>query len=114
MGHHQGVTAYPAARNAGGSRFWGRDFRIRAVDGVTDVHHVHAWSLTSGMNVFSSHVCVRAWSEVERVLSEVIRLLRDRYNLYFSTTQIVTGRAHLRTPFANAQSVCRLLLEKNT
>src|SRR3546814_8594075 len=88
MGHHQGVTAYPAARNAGGSRFWGRDFRIRAVDGVTDVHHVHAWSLTSGMNVFSSHVCVRDWSEGERVLSEVSRLLRDRYNIYFSTTQI--------------------------
>src|SRR3546814_3381271 len=35
---------------------------IRAVDGVTDVHHVHAWSLTSGTNLFSSHVRVRSWS----------------------------------------------------
>lgn len=61
---------------------------IRAVDGVTDVHHAHAWSLTSGVNVFSSHVRVRSWAEAERVLVDVSRLLRDRFNIYFSTTQI--------------------------
>lgn len=61
---------------------------IRAVDGVTDVHHVHAWSLTSGMNLFSSHVCVRSWSEGERVLQEVSTLLRDRFKIYFSTIQV--------------------------
>ncbi len=61
---------------------------IRAVDGVTDVHHVHAWSLTSGTNLFSSHVRVRSWSEGERVLGEVNRLLRERFGVYFSTTQI--------------------------
>lgn len=61
---------------------------IRHVDGVTDIHHVHAWSLTSGTNLFSSHVCVRSWAEGERVLREVNRLLRDRFGVYFSTTQI--------------------------
>lgn len=63
---------------------------IRQVDGVTDVHHVHAWSLTSGVNVFSSHVCVRDWVEGERVLREVSRLLREQFKIYFSTTQIET------------------------
>lgn len=61
---------------------------IREVDSVTDVHHVHAWSLTSGVNVFSSHVCVRSWEEGERVLRDVSRLLRERFRIYFSTTQI--------------------------
>src|SRR3546814_9615367 len=61
---------------------------IREVEGVTDVHHVHAWSLTSGRNVFSSHVCVRNWQEGERVLRQVNDLLRDRFKVYFSTTQI--------------------------
>jgi cobalt-zinc-cadmium efflux system protein len=60
-------------------------WRIR---GVTDVHHAHAWSLTSGANVFSSHACVSDWSEGERVLEEVSELLRDQFNAYFSTTQI--------------------------
>src|SRR3546814_12395679 len=57
---------------------------IREVEGVTDVHHVHAWSLTSGRNVFSSHVCVRNWQEGERVLRQVNDLLRDRFKVYFS------------------------------
>ena len=61
---------------------------IRQVEGVTDVHHAHAWSLTSGVNVFSSHVRVRDWAEGERVLREVSRLLRERFKVYFSTTQI--------------------------
>lgn len=61
---------------------------IRQVEGVTDVHHAHAWSLTSGVNVFSSHVCVRDWAEGERVLRQVSRLLRERFKVYFSTTQI--------------------------
>ena len=61
---------------------------IRELEGVTDVHHVHAWSLTSGRNVFSSHVCVRDWQDGERVLRQVNDLLRDRFSIYFSTTQI--------------------------
>lgn len=61
---------------------------IRKLEGVTDVHHVHAWSLTSGRNVFSSHVCVRDWKEGERVLKQVTDLLRDQFDVYFSTIQI--------------------------
>jgi cobalt-zinc-cadmium efflux system protein len=61
---------------------------IQNIEGVTDVHHVHAWSLTSGRNVFSSHVCVGSWEDGERVLKQVNDLLRDRFKVYFSTTQI--------------------------
>ena len=53
-----------------------------------DVHHAHAWSLTSGVNVFSSHVCVADWRDGQRVLKEVTDLLRQQFNIYFSTTQI--------------------------
>ncbi|HYD30315.1 MAG TPA: cation diffusion facilitator family transporter [Azospirillaceae bacterium] len=61
---------------------------IKAVDGVTGAHHVHAWVLTSGRNVFSAHVRVRNWQEGERVQRAVHDLLRDRFNIYFSTIQI--------------------------
>ncbi|WP_415391993.1 cation diffusion facilitator family transporter [Paracoccus sp. SJTW-4] len=61
---------------------------IRDLEGVTDVHHVHAWSLTSGRNVFSSHICVRNWKDGERVLRQANNLLRERFNIYFSTIQI--------------------------
>jgi cation diffusion facilitator family transporter len=61
---------------------------IRQLEGVTDVHHVHAWSLTSGRNVFSSHICVRNWKDGERVLRQANHLLRERFNIYFSTLQV--------------------------
>ena len=61
---------------------------IREIEGVTDVHHVHAWSLTSGRDVFSSHVCVRDWQDGERVLRQASDLLREHFNIYFSTIQV--------------------------
>ena len=62
---------------------------VRETDGVTDVHHVHAWSLTSGRNVFSGHVCVRDFrADAARVLQEVHDLLKDRFKIYFSTIQV--------------------------
>jgi cobalt-zinc-cadmium efflux system protein len=32
---------------------------IQAVDGVVEVHDLHAWTITSGMPVLSAHVVVR-------------------------------------------------------
>lgn len=61
---------------------------ILRIKGVTDVHHAHAWSLTSGVNVFSSHVCVNDWTEGKRVLEDLTDLLRNQFKIYFSTTQI--------------------------
>lgn len=61
---------------------------LRAIDGVTDVHHVHAWSLTSGKNLFSAHLCVDDPATAARVLRSATNLLRHRFNIYFSTLQI--------------------------
>src|SRR3546814_16560232 len=57
--------------------FEGAIYAIRAVDGVTDVHHVHAWSLTSGMNIFSSHEIGRAC-----VGKECVSTCRSRWSPY--------------------------------
>ena len=62
---------------------------LRGIEGVTDVHHVHAWSLTSGRNLFSGHICVRSFADDgERVLREASDHLRQRFKIYFSTIQI--------------------------
>jgi cobalt-zinc-cadmium efflux system protein len=62
---------------------------IEDIDGVTDVHHVHAWSLTSGRNIFSGHVCVRDFArDGARVLQAAHDLLKQRFGIYFSTIQI--------------------------
>lgn len=62
---------------------------LRSIEGVTDVHHVHAWSLTSGRNLMSAHICVRSIaSDGARVLREASDRLKHRFQIYFSTLQI--------------------------
>jgi cobalt-zinc-cadmium efflux system protein len=62
---------------------------LRSIEGVQDVHHVHAWSLTPGRNLFSGHIRVQNFADDgERVLHEASNLLKQRYNIYFSTIQV--------------------------
>ncbi len=64
--------------------------RIEAIDGVEDVHHMHAWALTSGRNVFSTHVLVGEEASKEPLLRTIQTMLKDEFDLYFSTTQVET------------------------
>jgi cobalt-zinc-cadmium efflux system protein len=62
---------------------------LKSIEGVKDVHHVHAWSLTSGRDVFSGHVRVESFAnDGERVLHEASERLKDQFKIYFSTLQI--------------------------
>ena len=63
---------------------------IREVPGVRNVHHVHAWSLTTGRNIFSGHVCVADAGDSDRVLTTVGDLLERRFGFYFTTVQLET------------------------
>src|SRR5262245_39725568 len=45
---------------------------------VKDLHHLHAWTLTSGKNVFTAHV------RIDQARN------RERYGFYFSTLQVET------------------------
>jgi cobalt-zinc-cadmium efflux system protein len=64
---------------------------LRKLDDVKDVHHLHAWVLTSNRNVFSAHLKVGSMSSAQRVLKEAYRVLRDQYGFHFSTLQIETS-----------------------
>lgn len=64
--------------------------RLHALDDVDDVHHVHAWALTSNRNVFSAHLRVKDTAGAARVLRQAHHLLRDEFSFYFSTLQIET------------------------
>ncbi len=39
--------------------------RLEAVEGVTDVHDIHAWSMTTGYDAFSAHVSTDLSGNVE-------------------------------------------------
>ncbi|MER8004498.1 MULTISPECIES: cation diffusion facilitator family transporter [unclassified Streptomyces] len=65
---------------------------ILALDGVEDVHDLHAWTITSGMPVLSAHVVVR--SDVlsaighEKMLHELQECLGDHFDVEHCTFQL--------------------------
>jgi cobalt-zinc-cadmium efflux system protein len=55
---------------------------------VTDVHDLHAWTLTSGINVVSVHVVIRPGADAGRVLDELCDCLANDFDMEHSTIQL--------------------------
>ena len=55
-----------------------------------NIHHMHAWTLTSGKNVFSAHIGTDKPDNAETLLEQAHRVLRDQFGFYFSTLQVET------------------------
>lgn len=51
---------------------------ILEADGVLDVHDLHAWTITSGLNVVSAHVVIGPATDPARVLDELCAWLFGR------------------------------------
>ena len=64
--------------------------KLENLDGVKDVHHVHAWTLTSGHNVFSGHLRVSDSVESHDLLEKAQAMLKSEFGFFFVTLQIET------------------------
>ena len=61
---------------------------IVAADGVVDVHDLHVWTITSGMNVVSAHVVLDDGADAPLVLDELCRCLSGDFDIEHSTFQL--------------------------
>jgi cobalt-zinc-cadmium efflux system protein len=61
---------------------------LAAVPGVCDVHDLHVWTLTSGMDVASAHLTIRAADQLGEVLTAARDVLRERYGISHATLQV--------------------------
>jgi cobalt-zinc-cadmium efflux system protein len=59
------------------------------IEGVKDVHHLHLWTITSGIYAMSAHVLIDDLliSKSNRILDEIERLLQDKYSMEHTTIQ---------------------------
>jgi cobalt-zinc-cadmium efflux system protein len=64
---------------------------LAAVPGVRDVHDLHVWTLTSGMDVASAHLTIDRPDHLGQVLADARTALRDRYGIAHATLQVETG-----------------------
>jgi cobalt-zinc-cadmium efflux system protein len=56
--------------------------------GVSSVHDLHVWSITSEMTAMSCHVVLRPGEDAGPVLAESSRLMREKYGIEHTTIQI--------------------------
>ncbi|MGW4590344.1 cation diffusion facilitator family transporter [Amycolatopsis thermoflava] len=55
--------------------------------GVCDVHDLHVWTLTSGMEVASAHLTLERTAHPAEVLAAAQTLLKDQYSIEHATLQ---------------------------
>ncbi|AUG04263.1 cation transporter [Pseudomonas sp. 09C 129] len=68
---------------------------IRAIDGVTEVHDLHLWALTSGKNVMSTHLVADLGRRSEQqILAEVTELMHERFDISHVTVQVEQAGFH--------------------
>ena len=58
------------------------------VDGATDVHDLHVWTITSGLEALSAHVTVADGQRRSTVLRDLRDLLHDRFGIDHVTIQL--------------------------
>ncbi len=64
---------------------------MESVSGVSDIHDLHAWSLTSGVNALSAHVALVEGARHNEVLMAVRAVLVSRFDLAHVTLQVESG-----------------------
>jgi cobalt-zinc-cadmium efflux system protein len=62
--------------------------QLAGITGVADVHDLHAWTLTSGMNVASAHLLLSEEGDAQYALQEAQRVLRDDHQIAHATLQV--------------------------
>lgn len=78
LGQHAPAGAEPASITAS----------LRAIAGVAEVHDLHVWRLTSGMDVATAHVVTAPGASAGQVLDEAGRMLREHYSIAHATLQV--------------------------
>ncbi len=61
---------------------------MRQVPGVCDVHDVHVWTITTGLEAMSGHVMVEHLSNGATILSSLNKLLDERFRITHTTLQL--------------------------
>jgi cobalt-zinc-cadmium efflux system protein len=64
---------------------------ILEAPGVIDCHDLHAWTITSGMNVVSAHVIVADGADPAVTLDALCECLSDDFDIEHSTFQLETA-----------------------
>ena len=61
---------------------------LAAHEGVSEVHDLHVWEVTSGFPTISAHIVVESGHDCHQIRSDLSQLLEDRFAIAHSTLQV--------------------------
>ena len=67
---------------------------LENIDGVIDVHDLHIWTITSGLDSLSCHLLIEDNSDNQNILQQAIHLIADKFKIQHTTIQIETSAIH--------------------
>lgn len=62
--------------------------RLISIEGVSDFHDLHVWTLTSDMDVASVHLMTPIDADAHAIIDEATVLLRDQFGIAHATLQV--------------------------
>jgi cobalt-zinc-cadmium efflux system protein len=63
---------------------------LEEVQGVSKIHDLHVWTVTSGVFTLSVHAVIDGEQESQRVLNDMENTLKDRFQIEHTTIQLET------------------------
>lgn len=73
---------------------------MKQVQGVKEVHDLHVWTITSGVESMSVHIIVEDLTQCDRIIAELQFVLKDQFGIEHSTIQLEGERCE-----ANGMSI---------
>ncbi|WP_426455220.1 cation diffusion facilitator family transporter [Paenibacillus sp. S-38] len=64
---------------------------LEELDGVINVHDLHVWTITSGLDSLSCHLLMEDGRDSQELLQRAIRLIEDRFGIAHATIQVETS-----------------------
>lgn len=61
---------------------------IEEIDGVIDVHDLHIWTITSGMDSLTCHILIKDDFDSQEILQHAIDKIREKFKIEHTTIQI--------------------------
>lgn len=61
---------------------------LEGIDGVLNVHDLHIWTITSGLDSLSCHLLIKDDQDSQRILQEAINKIESQFKILHTTIQI--------------------------
>lgn len=64
---------------------------LENIEGVINVHDLHIWTITSGLDSLSCHLLIKDQEDDQHILQQAIQLIAERFKIQHTTIQIETS-----------------------